>query len=35
MQLGQYPDDVWQKIKPSAPLRHDWDVSGAKPDPCS
>lgn len=28
MQLGMYPDELWDKIRPQAKIRHNWDVSG-------
>lgn len=27
MRLGYYPDSVWEQIRPTAKLRHHWEVS--------
>lgn len=27
MRLGLLPDEIWESIRPQAPLQHDWDVS--------
>lgn len=27
MRLGLLPDEIWEVLKPQAPLQHDWDVS--------
>lgn len=30
MRLGLLPEEIWQGLRPEAPLQHDWDVSGTE-----
>lgn len=31
LSLGTYPDAVWEAVRPSAALRHDWDMYRSLP----